>query len=331
MKRGGLFVACLSFFGCDAALIGGECLPGYEQHRDKCVLIADAGSGGEGAGELAAGGGAGTGGELASGGGGGALDCGTLSACFGSCVDVDIDPSHCGGCGTVCPSGICEEGACVGLPAGHVIAVGLEPSASPAGAWGLHIVGSAVLVHPADPVHVVTYRHASHAGSVPIEALTKFEVESRGRSIEIARKSADDLPLTLSSGAADVLLLTTTAAEAVGASSSAGPALTQALGGFLANGGVVVVVPTSGKQDALVSILDDAALFPGLSLVPAGPGAYTVTSWTDSVAAGLLSPFAASAAATGFVLPASSEATTVAVDAAGVPVVVHRAVFPPAE
>jgi hypothetical protein len=209
-----------------------------------------------------------------------------------------------------------------------VVAVGLESSASPAGAWGLHVVGSAVLVHPADPIHVVTYREASPASVVSLEDLTENEVESRGRSVEIVRKGADEVPAILSAGAADVLLLTSGAAEVISASPTAGAALGQALDGFFAQGGVVVVVSTSGKQDSLASLLDGAGVLPGLSIVPAGPGAYTVTSWTDSVAAGLVSPFAASDVARGFVLPSSSDATTVAVDKAGVPVVVHRAVGP---
>ncbi|NUO52318.1 MAG: hypothetical protein HOV80_25985 [Polyangiaceae bacterium] len=325
MRAGILLVACASLLGCDALLTGGKCLPGYEQKDDRCVLVDDPAPDGEGAGAQ---GGSGTGGELAAGGGGAGLECGSLAECSGSCVDVSADPSHCGGCGVVCPSGICEDGACVGSPAGHVIAVGLESSASQAGAWGLHVVGSAVLVHPADPVHVVAYRNGSPTGAVPLEALTKTEVESRGRSVEILRKGADEVPAILSSGAADVLLLTTDAAETVVASPPAAAALGEALDGFLAHGGIVVAVSTSGKQEAFVSLLDQAAMLPGLSIVVAGSDAYTVTSWTDSVAAGLLSPFAASGVARGFVLPSWSDATTVVVDAAGVPVVVHRAVVP---
>jgi hypothetical protein len=325
MNRGGLVAACLSLLGCDAWLIGGECLPGYEQDDDRCVVHAP-GSAGEGAGAVG-GGGSGAGSEISAGSGGGTPACDSLAECFGSCVDLDADPNHCGGCGITCPSGICEDGACVGSPAGHVIAVGLESSASPAGAWGLHIVGSAVLIHPADPIRIVTYRNAVHAGAVPLEALTKSEVETRGRSVEILRKGADDVPPILSAGAADVLLLTSDAAAAVAASPPAGAALSQALDGFLAQGGIVVAVSTSGKQDGLESLLSAGPL-PGVSIVPAGPGAYGVTSWTDSLAAGLYSPFAASDLARGFVLPSSSDAATVAVDAAGVPVVVHRAVVP---
>lgn len=333
MRAAVLFAACISLLGCDALLTGGKCLPGYEQDDDKCVLIDGQGAGGDTTGSDAGGGGAGTGGQLAAGGAGagGGLDCGSLAECSGSCVDLDADPSHCGGCGVLCPSGICEDGACVGSPAGHVIAVGLESGASPAGAWGLHIVASAVLVHPADPIHIVAFHNAAHGGTAPLEALTESEIESRGRSVEILRKGADEVPAILSAGSADVLLLTSSSADIVAASPSASAALGPALDGFLAHGGVVVVVSTPGRQDALESLVGTPSLLPGLSIVPAGPGAYTVTSWTDSVAAGLFSPFAASEVARGFVLPSSSDATTVAVDAAGVPVVVHRAVVPVAD
>lgn len=37
------------------------------------------------------------------------------SCCGGGCVDLQSDPFHCGLCGRVCPTGTCEEGACVGF------------------------------------------------------------------------------------------------------------------------------------------------------------------------------------------------------------------------
>lgn len=33
-------------------------------------------------------------------------------ACAFQCVDTDVDPNHCGGCGVVCPSGTCVGGRC---------------------------------------------------------------------------------------------------------------------------------------------------------------------------------------------------------------------------
>jgi hypothetical protein len=43
--------------------------------------------------------------------GDGEPDCAPLIDCFGACVDLDSDPSHCGGCGTPC-LGVCEGGTC---------------------------------------------------------------------------------------------------------------------------------------------------------------------------------------------------------------------------
>jgi hypothetical protein len=35
-----------------------------------------------------------------------------LIDCFGVCVDLKTDPSNCGYCGEVCPSGQCDTGLC---------------------------------------------------------------------------------------------------------------------------------------------------------------------------------------------------------------------------
>lgn len=39
-----------------------------------------------------------------------------LVECNGQCVNISINPFHCGGCGIVCPSGQCSNGTCVPLP-----------------------------------------------------------------------------------------------------------------------------------------------------------------------------------------------------------------------
>ncbi|HEX6273395.1 MAG TPA: MopE-related protein [Polyangiaceae bacterium] len=45
---------------------------------------------------------------------GGGVGCGsdTLTSCFGLCVDLETDSSHCGACGNVCPNMQCLAGTC---------------------------------------------------------------------------------------------------------------------------------------------------------------------------------------------------------------------------
>lgn len=51
--------------------------------------------------------------------------CGALTECGGSCVDTDVDPTHCGGCDVACADGeVCGDGACGVYCAATLIACG---------------------------------------------------------------------------------------------------------------------------------------------------------------------------------------------------------------
>ncbi|WP_437999165.1 MXAN_6577-like cysteine-rich protein [Sorangium sp. So ce185] len=87
--------------GCD-----GVCASGQRCEAGECVG-EDKGNGGGGGDQ----GGIEAPGE--SDGTGGALCAPGLEPCSGGCVDLDINPHHCGGCGQECPAGqLCEGGAC---------------------------------------------------------------------------------------------------------------------------------------------------------------------------------------------------------------------------
>ncbi|WP_437636264.1 MXAN_6577-like cysteine-rich protein [Sorangium sp. So ce854] len=81
---------------------GGVCAAGQRCEAGACT--GDGGSGGEG-GDAA--------GEDTDGGSGGLLCAPDLAACDGGCVDLHVDPRHCGGCGHACAADErCEGGAC---------------------------------------------------------------------------------------------------------------------------------------------------------------------------------------------------------------------------
>ncbi|XXX77987.1 MXAN_6577-like cysteine-rich protein [Sorangium sp. So ce134] len=88
--------------GCDSV-----CASGQRCETGACVGddMGDGGSDGGGNGGVED--------PDSSGGTGGALCAPGLEPCSGGCVDLDINPHHCGGCGQECPAGqLCEGGAC---------------------------------------------------------------------------------------------------------------------------------------------------------------------------------------------------------------------------
>ncbi|WP_437486264.1 MXAN_6577-like cysteine-rich protein [Sorangium sp. So ce1014] len=103
---------------CDdgLALCGGACTD-TQADRDNCGdcdSVCASGQrceAGECVGEDKGAGGSGD--DLGSSGTGGALCAPGLALCSEGCVDLDIHPHHCGGCGQACPIGQpCEDGAC---------------------------------------------------------------------------------------------------------------------------------------------------------------------------------------------------------------------------
>lgn len=312
---------------CDAWLVGGECLPGYAETPGACVALApgepSGGAGGSGDEPEVSGTSGVTGGASAT--GGADPGCAPLDACAGACVDLQSDPASCGACGKVCVSGICEEGECIGEPAGHVVAIGIEPdvgSAMPA-----RILANAVLLHPADPVRVAMFAGPLAKVSGVATGLAT-EVEARGRTMLVSHGTASQVAANLQAGQVDVLLVTPETLESAGVGGTVihdlGPILTEFLGG----GGVVVALASAPRPQELQDFLTQSGLLRGVEIIEADAGPYTFTSWSDALSIGVVSPFAGGSWAQGFRLPPEGEATTVVIDPEGTPVVVHRAIAP---
>ncbi len=317
--------------GCtDAWLVGGDCLPGYKLEEGACVLELD--TPGSGGGDVGGSGGSSsipTGGGDEGGAGGGELVCEPLVRCINECVDPKTDARHCGGCGNVCASGICEEGLCVGDPAGHVVAIGIEMGAGTGSGNAMQILGNAVLLHPADPVRVVTFRLPHIPVLSGLEDQLEHELAGRGRTMQLTRKQPYQLIDHIQNGHADVFLITSETLRTAGMDQALADELEPVLTTFVGKGGVVVAIAGTAKQGDMQLLLDGAGLIPGVSMHDGGPGPYAVTDWSDALSVGVVSPFMMGGnTARGFSLPAETDAAVIVSGADDAPVVIHRALAP---
>ncbi len=348
---------------CNAWLVGGECLPGFEQRDQSCVAIEEqggrggasshggggqasaggasggaaphggAGGAGAGAGQGGTGGaggnGAGGGGTAGSGGTGGGLDCGPLEPCGGECVDLDSDPQNCGSCGHECQTGLCGAGQCQGAFAGHTTAIGIDYGVVPVGSSAARLLGNAVFLYPADPVKIAVYtQYASPQVASQVPLILSAEAQARGRTTQPVMVQNDaqlaDIAAML---AADVIIVPPSPGADPGVMSSVGAGWAQPLFDFAAQGGVVIFLADASSED----VLDATDLLGPLDLTPEPMGPCSVSSWLDALSVGVFSPFALAHPVTSLVPSAPLDATTqvVVTTSDGSPVVIHRVVIPP--
>jgi hypothetical protein len=241
-----------------------------------------------------------------------------LTECFGECVDTEIDPDNCGACGTVCGTGLCEMGECVGETVGHVVLIGHDYST-----WRTaqaRVLGNAVALAPGNPIRVVFYRGNAASGFLEqVSAAITSGLGSSGRTWEFEVANTDDeLRDLLRTNSALIVLPqdgTGDAVEATGAASQV------QLNQFLARGGSIVVL--EGTRGQSHRFLVGAQL-----LAVTGPMSITnqtvsVIAPTDAVATAVPTPYRAESRSVSFTL---SNGTHVVVDSLFRPVVVHLTV-----
>jgi hypothetical protein len=241
-----------------------------------------------------------------------------LTECFGECVDTETDPDNCGACGTVCGTGLCEMGECVGETVGHVVLIGHDYST-----WRTaqaRVLGNAVALAPGNPIRVVFYRGNAASGFLEqVSGAITSGLGSSGRTWEFVVANTDDeLRDLLRTNSALIVLPQDgdgSAIEATGAASQV------QLNQFLARGGSIVVL--EGTRGQSHKFLVGAQL-----LAVTGPMSITnqtvsVFAPTDAVATSVPTPYRAESRSVSFTL---SNGTHVVVDSLFRPVVVHLTV-----
>jgi hypothetical protein len=342
--------------GCDA-LVGGECLPGYEVRDRRCVKPgaggsttttastagfggiagsgAGGGTGGGGASSSGAGGGTGGGGASSSGAGGGTGgeggDCQPpLVLCPDGCVDLLTDPKNCGSCGHLCPTEICLGGKCTGEPVGHLIVIGM--SYAQANAPTEKLLGNAVFLPPGDPVRVLDYRkYASPANTAIVDSIISAEAKKRSRTYGINKVSvAGSLPTELATGIYDVFLIHDQPTAPSGQLAALGTFLAAPIKAFALLGGTIVVLASNDGIGQMDQLLTASQILATEGFVPVTGQSIHNQAPNDVLGNKVPSPFLAKPI-TVRLLTSEAQApnlTYVFTDTPGDPVVVHKALLP---
>jgi hypothetical protein len=250
--------------------------------------------------------------------------------CAGSCVDLTADPGHCGACHNQCPSGICQDGSCIGTTAGHSVLLCMSFEHNAKGSPQTALVGNAVFLRPG-PLRILGY--AEHAPKSIVNGVNQaiaWAAAANGRTYAVhvaqdAESVTADLPIY------DVLLVYDQTSAPAGTLAAVGSSWAPALASFLQGGGVAVVQSGGGGTGEMGALLTSAGLLP-VSAQPLLTGSILYNrAPADAVGVNVLSPFLAQKRTCGWQIDEEPGAGTsyVITDAApnagaGMPVVVHR-------
>lgn len=257
-----------------------------------------------------------------------------LLRCGLECVDTSSDPNHCGGCFEECPTGICEDGHCIGTVPGHIVlaCMNYDLATSPAAM----LLGNAVFLPIRTPVRIATYtQYADPAIVTKVNAQIDAASKARGRSYQLtAITDSAVLKTELTPTKYDVLVVYDQPNAPEGALRTIGESWASEIDGFALAGNSVVVLSGSSRSGGLESEMDDlisgAGLFPLTGVEPKTTGQLYNHAPTDAVGLSVLSPFAVRRQTCTFTTEESATASSVfvitdnATPGAGAPVVIHR-------
>jgi len=214
-------------------------------------------------------------------------------------LDVSSDPDNCGFCGHVCASGLCSTGHCTGDPYGHIVAIGHDYAHFHASA--ARVIGNAVALGKSYNVGV---------GFWPTR------VEQVGSAIAVGtaviNRPWHEVAVGPDLAGIDVLVIDVASTEL------AGEVWKPILDNYLAQAGVVIVVEGADRTEHVWA--RGAGLFSADEPVDATGQSLTLATPTDSVADGVLTPYAAETTTVAF--PNLTPSVVAAPD--GSTVVMHR-------
>lgn len=252
-----------------------------------------------------------------------ALVCDPLLACDGTCVDPEVDPNHCGGCGVVCESGLCIDGDCLGSQPGHVIVIGHDYERPRLGMNRL--VGNAVFLALGPTVDVLAYRGDATSAVVNGTRVAIDQVAAETGRAWTETAAATTAAIEAGLATTDVLLIDSQ--DGAGASDAEliqlGVDLEAELDGFLGRGGIVVLLDGEAAHGGTFQVLQAAGLFTAGGRTVVTGDVMAVVAPADAIASNVPSSYGGELTTVSF---ATADGTEVVEAPSGEPVVLHLVV-----
>ncbi|HEY6080481.1 MAG TPA: hypothetical protein VIW29_16825 [Polyangiaceae bacterium] len=209
--------------------------------------------------------------------------------CEGACTDTEVDPDNCGECGTVCESGYCYMGECVGGHYGHVVLMCIDYTETARSSPTQWLLGNSVFLPANRVARVLAFDGFTPAALRDNVDLTlSWAAGEVGQLYELTHEdNADDLAGLLKVENFDTLLVYSQP-DAVGTElADLGASLEVPISTFVDEGGAVVVLSGGEMEDFIVAAdLLDVTGETALTNVPLFNRAPT-----DSVGINVLSSF----------------------------------------
>ena len=257
----------------------------------------------------------------------GPLQCsGDMVICNNQCVDLATDPENCGGCNTMCPSGVCISSGCLVCAAEETVCgqqcinIASDPDhcggCSAPCASGLcsnshceasgtgrvivighdylrnrpamnRILGNAVFLWPTNPVRLLAYKGAANPAAITgADGAIAQVAAATGRQIQLIEVAAADVAAQLA--AADVFLIYGQEQASDATLIELGQDWATAMGTFTSRGGTVIVLDAFTSANAgTVQILSQTGLFSIQRHDSVTDSVCTVIARGDALASGL--------------------------------------------
>lgn len=261
-----------------------------------------------------------------------------LLACGDQCVDTNVNPLHCGKCFNLCPSGICQDGQCVGANPGHVALYCLDYAWAQQQTAHTVLLGNAVFLPLRSEVRILAFtRYASSSVRAEVDHVLAWSATARSRTYKLDPfTNATPLSSVLNVFDYDVFMVYEQSGASEAQLTSLGSAWATTLEQFARAGGVVVVLDGAQGTGAMPAFIRAAGLFDVNDHSAIAIDDRTTRFYNhapgDALGIGVVSPLSPVPYSCTFdaSLPADGTSTFVVTDSAmgGSPVVIHRVVAP---